>query len=48
VCACMCVCVCVCTRAKSKGENKHIKGFRRCWPGSCLDVMNGEYYILRP
>jgi hypothetical protein len=31
--------------AKPKGE-KHIKGFRR-WAGSCLDIMNGEDYILR-
>jgi len=38
----------VCVRANSKGENKHIKGFRRCWSGSGLDVMNGEDYILRP
>jgi len=35
-------------RADSKGENKHIKWFRRCCSGSGLDVMNGEDYILRP
>jgi len=34
--------------AKSKGENSHIKGFRRYWSGSGLNVMNGEDYIIRP
>jgi len=38
--------VCVC--ARSKGENSHIKGFRRYWLGRLLDVLNGEDYVLRP
>ena len=41
-------CVCVCVFAESKGENNHIKGFKKYWLGSLLDVVNGEDYILKP